>query len=138
MTLVCPDAGERKLLADLLGTGNNWTLELYKADVTPAESDTLATYTVCDFTGYAAKTLTRAVAAGNWGTPATNTGVTSSQYNSGTPQTFTCTGATGNTAYGYLVKDGVAGVLLWAEKFATARNLAENDTLSLTPTLQLD
>lgn len=138
MALVCPDCGERQLLGDLLGAGNNWTLGLYKADVTPAESDTLATYTQCDFTGYAAKTLTRAVGAGNWGTPATTDGVTSSQYNAGTPQTFQCSGATGNTVYGYFIEDATTNVLVIAEKFGTARNMAENDTLSMTPKLQLD
>ena len=137
MALVCPDVGEVQLLTDLLDNGNNHTLKLFKADVTPAETDTAATYTVADFSGYANKTLVRNVGAGNWGTPTTAAGVTSSEYNSGTPQAFLCNGATGNTIYGYYVVDATTTVLCWAEKFATARNVATNDTLSLTPKLEL-
>jgi hypothetical protein len=126
-----------QLLTDLLSHGNNHTLKLFKNDVTPAESDTAATYTECDFTGYGAKTLTRSVSAGTWSTPSTTDGTTSSRYNASTPQQFGCTGSTGNTVYGYYVIDVTTTVLCWAERFATARNMAENDTLSMTPKLEL-
>lgn len=137
MTLVCPNVGEVVLLTDLLGNGNNWTLKLFKNDVTPAETDTAGTYTEADFTDYAAKTLTRSVSGSTWATPTTSSGVTSSLYNSGTPQTWTC-GATGNSIYGYFIIDAVAGTLLISERFAATRVLAENDTLNLTPRVALD
>lgn len=137
MTLLCPDVGEVVLLTDLLGNGNNWTLKLFKNDVTPAESDTDATYTEADFTDYAAKTLTRSVSGSTWATPTTSSGTTSSEYNSGTPQSWTC-GATGNSIYGYYIVDAVTGTLLIAERFAATRTLAENDTLNLTPKIELD
>lgn len=138
MTLLCPNVGEVVLLTNLLSAGNNWTLKLFKSNTTPAETDTAGTYTEADFTNYSAKTLTRAVGAGNWGTPSTDGGgVTSSTYNSGTPQTWTC-GATGNTVYGYFIVDAVAGTLLIVERFAASRTLASGDTLNLTPVLALD
>lgn len=137
MSLVCPNVGEVVLLTDLLGNGNNWTLKLFKNDITPAETDTDATYTEADFTDYAAKTLTRSVSGSTWATPTTSSGTTSSEYNSGTPQSWTC-GATGNSIYGYYIVDAVAGTLLIAERFASTRVLAENDTLNLTPKIELD
>lgn len=136
MALLVPDVGEVALLTDLLDNGENWTLKLYKTDVTPAESDTAASYTVADFTDYANKTLTRNVGAGNWGTPATNAGTTSSTYNSGTPQSWT-NGGSSQTIYGYYVVGATSTTLLFAEKFATARTLASSDSLELTPRIEL-
>lgn len=137
MALLCPDVGEVLLLTNLLGSGNNWTLKLFKNDITPAEGDTAGTYTVADFTNYVDKTLTRTVSGSTWATPTTTTGTTSSEYNSASPQSWTC-GATGNTIYGYYIVDAIAGTLLIAERFAASRTLALNDTLNLTPKLELD
>lgn len=136
--LLVPDVGEVLLLTNLLAGGalENWTLKLYKTNVTPAEGDTAASYTVADFTGYANKTLTRTVAGGTWATPTTSSGTTSSLYNSGTPQAWTC-GASGNTIYGYYIVGATSTTLAWAELFGTARVLADTDVLNLTPALQL-
>lgn len=138
MAIVVPDVGEVKLLNDLLagGTLENWTLKLFKNDLTPTDDTVIGDFTEADFTNYATKTLTRAVGAGNWGTPATAGGTTSSTYNSGTPLSWTC-GASGNTIYGYYVVGATSGTLLFCERFATARVLASTDVLNLTPVLQL-
>ena len=125
--LLVPDVGERKLLDDCIGA-NDKTFCLYKTDVTPAEGDTLGSYTEADFTGYAAKTLT----AGSWNAASTSTGTTSKTY---AAQVFTSSGAS-QTIYGYFVKNGAT--LLWSEKFATARTLVSPDTLTITPAIQLD
>jgi uncharacterized protein YjbI with pentapeptide repeats len=55
MALLVPNVGEVVLLSNLLAGGSleNWTLKLYKTDVTPAEGDTAASYTEADFTGCA-------------------------------------------------------------------------------------
>lgn len=133
MALVVPNVGEvellDKMLKDALGVDENYTLKLYKTDVTPAESDTAVSYTEADFTNYAAKTLTRA----NWGAASTAGGTTSSSY---AQQSWTC-GASGNTIYGYYVIGATSTVLLWAEKFAVARVLADTDVLNLTPKFEL-
>jgi hypothetical protein len=139
MTLLVPDEGEVRMLTELLDGGTsreNWTLKLYKNDKTPAEADTPAAYTECDFTDYVAKTLTRTVGAGTWGTPATADGTTSSTYNSGTPLSWTC-GASGNTVYGYYVVGASSGKLIYAERFGSARTLVNGDVLNLTPKLEL-
>jgi hypothetical protein len=140
MALLVPDVGEVVLLSNLLagGTLENWTLKLYKTSVTPAESDTAASYTVADFTSYSDKTLTRSVSGGTWSTPSTSTGTTSSSYNAGTPQNWTNTGASAQTIYGYYVVGATSTTLLFAELFAASRTLNQNDQLNLTPRIQLD
>jgi hypothetical protein len=149
MPLVVPNEGEVRLLTDLLGGGTlaNWTLRLYKTNTTPAETDTYAAPpgTECDFTNYAARTLTRSVSGTTWAAPASGapTGgwsaeaaVAESTYGGGTPQSWTC-GATGNTVYGYWLRDETNLKLIGAELFATPRTLASGDTLNVTPRIGL-
>lgn len=138
MTLIVPDVGEVELLTDLLGNGENFTLKLFTNDVTPAESDTAGTYTEASFTGYSAKTLTRSISGATWATPSTSTGTTSSEYNSGTPQSWTMGDAGPVTVYGYFVIGATSTVLQWAERFASSRALSLNDVLNLTPRMELD
>jgi hypothetical protein len=139
--VVCNEA-EIRLLADLLGNGENLTLELYKSNTTPSETDTYASnpFTVCDFTNYVSKTLTRSLSGSTWSTPASGapTGswsaeaaVAEATYGA-SAQTWTC-GATGNTVYGYWIRGSTNSKFFCAELFATARVLASGDTLSLTP-----
>lgn len=124
--LLVPDVGERELLDDMLNARDR-TLKLFKVDVTPAEGDTNATYTVADFTNYVDKTLSGA----SWNAASTSSGTTSKTY---AQQTWTC-GASGNTIYGayYLRSTTLAGV----DKFATARVLADTDVLNFTPRWEL-
>lgn len=133
--LVVPDVGEVLFLKRCLYEApTDLTLKLFKTNVTPAEGDTHASYTVADFTNYVDKTLTASQAAGTWAVPTTSTGTTSSAYGGGSPQTWTC-GATGNTVYGYWLQNATP-VLALAEAFATARVLASSDVLNLTPGVQ--
>ena len=139
MALLVPNVGEVVLLTDLLHGGNtreNWTLRLYKTDVTPAEGDVAGSYTVADFTGYVGKTLTRTVNPGTtWETPTTSSGTTFSTY---AQQSWTHGGGAAQTVYGYYLVGATSTTLILAEKFATARTLASSDVLNLTPRLELD
>jgi hypothetical protein len=138
MPLLVPDVGEVELLKRVLYSNagsENWTLKLYKTNVTPAEGDTAGSYTEADFTNYVAKTLTSSQSASTWAVPTTTSGTTSSTYGS-SPQSWTC-GTTGNTIYGYYVVGATSAVLLFAELFATARTLASGDVLNLTPKIEL-
>jgi len=138
MALLCPDVGEVLLLTDLLGGGTleNWKLKLYKTNVTPAESDTAGSYTVADFTGYADKTLTRSLTGSTWATPATSSGTTSSQYNSGTPQSWSATSA--QTIYGYYVVGATSTTLAFAELLGASISLINPSTLTMIPKVQFD
>lgn len=149
MALVVPHEGDVQLLTDLLGGGTleAWNLRLFNSNITPAETDVAATYTAHEaaFTGYAAKSLARAIGASNWNTPVSQapsgsppwsgrSQVGHSQYGSA-PQTWTC-GATGDTVYGYFITGATSGKLICAEAFATPRTLASGDTLSITPVFE--
>jgi hypothetical protein len=140
--LVVPNEGELELLKNLVGstaggTLEDWTLKLFRADYTPVVGSTGTDFTEANFSGYAAKTLTRT----SWGAPSSVSpsgtwvaaaAVAESVY---AAQTFTMNGgATGNTIYGYYIVGASSGKVIAAEKFDTARVLAANSTDSLTVT----
>lgn len=144
MALIFPREGDLQVLTELLSSGENWSLRLFNSNITPAETDTAATYTAHEaaFTGYAAKPLTRSVGSSTWNTPvlqapsgtpawSSRTQVAHSQYGS-TPQTWTC-GATGDTVYGYFITGVSSGKLICAESFNVPRNMTSGDTISITP-----
>ena len=62
MPLVVPNDGEEDLLKAGLNhtAASNPVLKLYQNNITPAETDTAATFTEATWTGYAAITLTGA------------------------------------------------------------------------------
>jgi hypothetical protein len=149
MALLCPHEGNIKTLTDMLAGGSleNWQLGLFNSNITPAETDTAATYTAHEttFSGYSRVTLTRSITGTTWQTPAlaapsgsppwsSRTQVAHSQYGTA-PQSWTC-GTTGDTVYGYFILGATSGKLICAEAFATPRTLANGDTLSLTPTME--
>lgn len=130
--ILVPDIGERNLLDKMLGRANateDMLLALYRTSVTPAESDTLATFTEANFTNYVQKTLTDT----SWNAASTSSGTTSATY---AQQSWTC-GATGNTIYGALYIDTDTTTLIASDAFATARVLADTDVLNFTPRWEL-
>lgn len=136
MALITPNTGELelldKLLKDALSTNENYILKLYRNDYTPDDNSVAGSFTEANFTNYAAKTLTRAL----WNAAVTVSGKAETSYGSA-PQSWTC-GASGNTIYGYYVTGATSGTVLWAERFATSRVLADQDVLNLTPKFTLN
>jgi hypothetical protein len=135
MPLIVPDEGELelldKMLKDALSTNENYILKLYRVDYTPNSTTTRTSMTEANFTGYAARTLTRA----NWNAAVTVSNQAESSYGTA-PQSWTC-GATGNTIYGYWVEGATSTKVLWAERFSTSRVLADGDVLNITPKFTL-
>lgn len=127
MTLIVPDVGERYALDCIVGkTNGNLKLKLFKNDVTPTESFTVASLTESTATGYAAKTLT----AGSW-TTATVSGTSTTTY---AAQTFTYTAA--ESVYGYYVTSNDDTKLVWVERFADVMNIPSGGgSVVVTPTL---
>ena len=129
MSLVVPNTGEVLALERFLKTSDE-TLKLFTNNITPAETDTDATYTECSITGYSAKTLTAASWTVTGGAPSDGTYA---------EQTFTFTGGFGATVYGYFVVDAGVGTLMWAERDSSPYTPANNgDQIKLTPTLTAD
>lgn len=133
MTLVLPDQGESIALEALVGktAGQNLKLKLFKSNTTPGETDTEATYTEADFTGYSAITLT----AASWSVTGTNP--TSIGY---AQQTFTSSaGSQNQNVYGYYLEQVTSGKLVWVERFTDGPyNIANNgDTIKVTLALTM-
>lgn len=132
MSLVIPNAAEDIALKALLNhtaQNQNLTLKLFKNNVTPSETDTVAAYTEADFTGYSSKSLTGA----SW--------TVSSGTASYAEQTFTSsTDQTAQSIYGYFVVRATTGELMWAERFSAGPYSIQynGDQLRVTPQITAD
>lgn len=119
MALVAPDQlGEILMLQYIVGmvTAGNPILHLFKADVTPDDSTTIAqvgSTNEVTSVGYAFTELTSG-GGGNWTTTQSGSGVTTALYSE-----VTFTFATDSVVYGYYVTN-VGGDLLWVERFSGA------------------
>lgn len=134
MTLLVPNNGEGLALKAFLNhtAGQNQKLVLYKSNTTPAETDTTATYTAADFTGYADASLTGSSYTVTEGAPSDATYA---------EQTFTSSAdQTAQNVYGYIVKQTTSGTIMWAERFTNGpyaiANL--NDAIKITPKITMD
>ena len=107
-------------------------LRLFSNDVTPAETDTVATYTEATFTGYSAITLTGASWSVVAGAPSVATYA---------EQQFTSTADGQNqSVYGYyMTRNGGTRIVL-AERFSNGPyTIANNgDWIKVTPQITLD
>ena len=133
-SLVLADVGADLILNTFFNNtaAQNLKLKLYCTDVTPADTDTVASYTVAVGGDYADKTLTN----NSW-TVTTGNDPSDAVY---AEQTWTFTGAltTNGTIYGYYVTDNAGTTLIWAQKFDSTFTPANNgDQLKLTPKFQL-
>lgn len=127
MALLFPNSG-KNLVAEMIvnkTAAQNFVLKLFKSNTTPSNTDTAGTYTEADFTGYSAITLTGASWSSN------GSGVASYAQ-----QTFTCSATSSNAIYGYFVVQTTSGVLVYAERDASAPfNIANNgDNIKIAPT----
>jgi hypothetical protein len=131
MALLAPNEGESKMLEYITGKAaqESLVLCLYTNNKTPAEADTLASYTEASGFGYANKTLT----AASWSMVAGDP-----TYASYPQETWTFTGALGNV-YGYFIKSATSGKVLWAEQFTNGPYNVQNngDQIKVTPRLEL-
>jgi hypothetical protein len=135
MSLVLQNNGESialQLLVNKIATPENLKLKLFKSNTTPAETDTAATYTVADFTGYADVTLTGA----SW--TVSGTAPTSIGY---AQQTFTA-GAVGGSqsVYGYYYVRASTGDIVASERFLDAPYVVSQaaDEIRVTPAITAD
>lgn len=127
MTLRIPNEGENRAVGTLLGkyTAETLRVKLYSNNVTPAETDTSASYTEVTGGGYAAVDLT----AANW--TITEGAPTEAAY----PQiTWTFSAAIGNV-YGYYVVGVTSGKVWFAERFSDGpyNVAASGDAIKVTP-----
>lgn len=135
MALLVPNEGEVYALEAFTGKtpATAPILCLFQSNTTPAETDTVASYTEATWTGYSAITLTSA----SWG--AASGGAPSSHAYA--QQTFTSSaGSQSQNNYGYFVKSTTSAKLLWAERFSDGPYQIVNngDQIKVTPTVTAD
>jgi hypothetical protein len=133
MTLLVPNNGEGDALEYFVNRAapQNLVLRLYTNNITPAETDTAATYTEAAGNGYGSINL----AGATWGAP--SEGAPSSiAY---PQQTYTFTGALGNV-YGYFCTRATSGRIAVAERFSDGPyNIVNNgDQVKVTPQITAD
>lgn len=134
MALLVPNHGEGDGLKAFLNhtAATDPILKLFKNNITPAETDTAATYTVADFTGYADITMTGSSWTVTEGAP------TNGAY---AQQTFTASaGSQNQPIYGYYVTRTTSGRIAWAERFSDGPYTVNNngDNIKITPQITLD
>lgn len=134
MPLVLVNHGEEDWLNMVVNKAapQNLVLRLYQSNTTPAETDTAATYTEADFTGYSAATLTGASWTVTAGAPS------EASY---AQQTFASSAnQTAQNIYGYFLTQTTSGRLQWAERFPSGPYpIANNgDSIGVTPKITLD
>lgn len=129
MPLNVPDVGENVMLANIVNrtAPQDPVLRLYVNNITPADSDTAATYTEASFTGYGSVTLTGA----SWNAPAAGS------VSFGSQQTITASGVSTQDVYGYFITQVTSGILMWSERDASApfEVRLSGDAIRLTPAL---
>ena len=126
MSLVLTQAGELKLLERMLSAyTEDISLHLFSNNTAPTNTSTAAQFTESAFTGYTAATL------GTWATATTVNGVGSKSCSAGS--TFQNTSTTAATVWGYYLTGATSSVVYWAEQFASARTLNQNDQITITP-----
>ncbi len=126
MAFVASNAGEVVALNMLFKdtAPEDFTLKLFQSDSTPGASTDSTDLTICDFTGYSNKTLTRS----SFNTAATDgTGA----YITYPEQSYNCTSV--QTVYGYWIEDATSGDYIGGERFATPYDLVNPSTLNFVP-----
>jgi hypothetical protein len=134
MALLVPNNGEGDAAGYFVNkqTPQDLVLKAYQNNVTPAETDTSASYTVATFTGYGDITLTGASWTITEGAPTT---VAYAQ------QTFTSSaGSQSQNIYGYYMVRATSGRIALAERFTDGPYSIVNngDLFKVTPTITFD
>lgn len=134
MTMLVPNGGEVVALSYLVNkvaTPENLVMFLFATNITPAETDTIGTYTEAAGGGYASKTLTGASWTVTGGAPSLATYAA---------QLWTFTGplTTNGTIFGYGYKRLTTGDLVAVEAFASMTPTTSGDNLTVTPSISAD
>jgi hypothetical protein len=132
MTILFPGKGEQTALDYITGRTASTiplTMKLFCNNITPAYTDTAATYTEASGGGYAAIALT----GSSW-SAASGSGPASTSY---AQQTYTFTGVltTNTTVYGYFDVLTTGGTIMLAEAFTAFTPAASGDSIKITPTI---
>jgi len=133
MALLVPNGIEGEILKYVLNitAPENLSIRLYTNNITPAETDTVGTYTEATGGGYTSKPLV----PGSWVITLNNPAAQATH-----PQiVWTFTGVVGNV-YGYFVTRDTSNDLMWSERFTNGPYNVQNngDEVKVTPRSSLE
>lgn len=131
MLMVAPNEGKILLLDRALCTPTNavedYSLRLFVNNVTVGDASTLGDFTIATFTGYANITITRASIS----TPTIVSNVAVA--NRATIPSWTNTGITTETAYGWILVGATSGKVIFGQNFDTPRVMSPGAVETLDP-----
>lgn len=126
---IIPDEGMQYLLNEIVGSGGNFTLGLYKNNYTPVKGSVLSSFTAADFSGYISQTIT-------FGAPTVTSNIASAVSSA---YTFTRTvGATSNTIYGWYLYSFPNSKVFAANLLSTPKAMnTSGDGITITLTMKM-
>ena len=131
MPLVLPNEGLPQLLSYWIGKTSNsfadWSMVLFKNNITPIQATVYADLNVATFTGYSPVPITKP----DWTSPVIDTGKAVSTWKT-TPTLWTCTSGS-ETIYGYALVTPSSPVILVVEKFAVSVPIAPGGIIGVLP-----
>jgi hypothetical protein len=131
MNMVMPNEGKLKYQYWALCTNGSdledFVVDLFVSNTTVGNSSTAADFTIASFTGYAQVAVTRA----SLSAPAITSNV--AYTSKSTPPSFTCTGGSSQTAYGWIMRGATSGKIIFGQNFDVARVMSAGATETLTP-----
>lgn len=112
----------------------DWLLMMWvDAAYSPAPASVYADLTEATFTGYSRRTLAHAT----WQAPTIVSGTYAQSLYDTTPLSWTNSGVTSETVYGYAVITPTASKILWLQKFDTPVLMVPGGTVVFTPSIDL-
>ena len=129
--MVIPNEGKlllaQRALRTATGDNENYVVDLFTNNYTPVDSSTGTSFTVATFTGYAQV----AVASSAFNSAAIASNV--AEIATSAAPTFTCSGGTSQTCYGWFMRGVTSGKVYAAQRFDVARVMSTGTTEALDP-----
>jgi len=130
MNMVIPNEGKQLILDELFRlttSRESFVCDLFSSNTTVGNASTGADFTIATFTGYAQVSISRS--GWNAATVVSNEGNISAT----TAPSFTCTGGSSQTVYGWILRGATSGKIYAGQNFDVARVMSAGATESLNP-----
>lgn len=130
MNMVIPNEGKTQMLEQLFRTAaarEDFKLDLFQSNTTVGNASTAGDFTIATFTGYAQAAIARADFSA--ATVVSNEG---SITKTAAP-TFTCSGGSPQTVYGWILRGATTGVIYAGQNFDTPRVMSTGAVEAIDP-----
>jgi len=128
--MICPNEGKELILNELFSlvtTRESFKLDVFVNNYTIIDTTELSDLTLATWTGYAQI----AIARGGWDAAYIDTDV--GKIGLSTPPSWTCSGGSPQTAYGWVLHGATSGLIYFAANLDTPVSMIPGATLSLDP-----